>query len=229
MDTLTVTASYRERIALPPGAELDVHLLDLNAGAIPTRPIASQRFAMTSVPLAASLSYDPEVVRDGGRYGVIASIFSMQGQEIFRSDTPIEVPLSRTGTSVDLVLKMLPETEPRGASVTISGVSWTATEILGEPLRGNDRATMVIDADGNVALFGGCNRFMGQVRVSIGGLAFPESLAGTMMACPDDIEARERRFLDALKRVSGYVRYGSGLVLTDAKGQAVLHFEETPE
>ena len=36
------------------------------------------------------------------------------------------------------------------------------------------------------------------------------------MACPDEVEALERRFLAALMQVSDYVRYGAGLVMTDA-------------
>lgn len=61
------------------------------------------------------------------------------------------------------------------------------------------------------------------------GLAFPENMAWTMMDCPDEIEAQERRFLDALAQVSDYVRYGAGLVMEDFDGRAVLHFFETPE
>jgi putative lipoprotein len=50
-----------------------------------------------------------------------------------------------------------------------------------------------------------------------------------MMACPDAVETIERRFLGALLQVSDYVRYGSGLVMTDADGRAVMHFVEMPE
>ncbi|PWJ10525.1 META domain-containing protein [Jannaschia seohaensis] len=49
------------------------------------------------------------------------------------------------------------------------------------------------------------------------------------MACPDEIEAQERRFLDALAQVSDYVLYGAGLVMEDFDGRAVLHLFETPE
>ncbi|MDU8912863.1 META domain-containing protein [Aestuariicoccus sp. MJ-SS9] len=90
-------------------------------------------------------------------------------------------------------------------------------------------ATAVIDDAMNGSAFGGCNRFRGQVQPSGLGLAFPENMAGTMMARPDEIEAQERRFLDALAQVSDYVRYGAGIVMEDFDGRAVLHFFETPE
>jgi heat shock protein HslJ len=61
------------------------------------------------------------------------------------------------------------------------------------------------------------------------GIAFPQDFAVTMMACHDEIEAFERRFINALVRASDYVRYGMGLVKMDATGNALLHFEERPE
>ncbi|MFC6637165.1 META domain-containing protein [Sulfitobacter sediminilitoris] len=76
------------------------------------------------------------------------------------------------------------------------------------------------------SIFGGCNRFIGDLALSEGTIAFPESFAGTLMACPDDVERHERAFLDALARVHSYVRYGTGLVLTDRSGGALLHFVE---
>ena len=131
--------------------------------------------------------------------------------------------------SANLMLTMLGDTDASATPVTISGVFWTATEVFGEPWPGDERGTMLVDEERNVSLFGGCNRFTGQLQFLSRGLAFPENLAGTMMACPDDVEALERRFLSALMRVTGYVRYGAGLVMTDAQGHAVLHFIETVE
>jgi putative lipoprotein len=87
----------------------------------------------------------------------------------------------------------------------------------------------VLDDERNFALFGGCNRFSGRLAPSGGGLIFPEDFAGTMMACPDPVEAMERQILAALRQVADFVRYGSGLVMMDANGRAVLHFVATPE
>lgn len=60
-------------------------------------------------------------------------------------------------------------------------------------------------------------------------LAFAANFAGTFKVCLNSIEAQERRFMDALTHVVGYVRYGGGLVMTDAPGNAVLHFVERSE
>lgn len=230
METLSVKVSFRERIALPPDAQLDVRIHEVAETDGQGEPIAFQRFAMTSVPMTVSLTYDPQVVDDGSRYAVFAAIRAPDGKQMFRATRLLETLEVEDQTPVDLLLMMLPDAEPATAVPRrISGVPWTVTEVFGEAWQNDDPATLVIDGEMNFAIFGGCNRFTGQLAPFGLGLAFPENIAGTMMACPDEVEALERRFLAALMQVSNYVRYGAGLVLMDSDGRAVLHFVETPE
>lgn len=101
-------------------------------------------------------------------------------------------------------------------------------EVFREAWPNDDPATLVIDVAMNVSAFGRCNRFRVQVQPSGLGLAFPENIAGTIVACPDEIEAQEQRFLDALAQVSDYVRYGAGLVMEDFDGRASCIFSRSP-
>jgi putative lipoprotein len=112
---------------------------------------------------------------------------------------------------------------------TISGIQWAVTEVMGAPWENDNPATLIIDDKMNFSIFGGCNRFSGQLILLDGEIAFPQSFAGTLLACSDETEALERGFLNALARVSGYVRYGAGLVMTDLRGNALLHLEERPQ
>ncbi|MCV2882466.1 META domain-containing protein [Actibacterium sp. XHP0104] len=230
MKTLSVTVSFRERIALPPGVQLDVQVLEVvNPDRHPVA-IVSQRFAMTTVPMTVSLTYDPKVVRKETRYAVFAAIRSPDGQQIFRATKTLDGVVGSGQAAINVLLMMLPEGDVNAAVPRrISGVAWTAKEVFGEAWPNDDPATLVIDDEMNVSVFGGCNRFRGQLQPSDRGLAFPDNMAGTMMACPDETEAQERRFLAALAQVSDYVRYGAGLVMEDFDGRAVLHFIETPE
>ena len=227
--TLDVTVSYRERIALPPDAELDVQLLDTSRAGGAHRRIASQRFVMDSVPMTVGLSYDPRLIEDSKTYVITATIWS-GNQQLFRTD-PQQAAFGHTASdAVDIVLKMdTDEPTTGGVPRTISGIEWAVTEVFGTAWPNDDPATLVIDEDSNVSAFGGCNRFRGQATHSDKALAFSANFAGTLMACPDDVETLERSFLRALSEVSGYVRYGAGLVMMDAKGNAILHFVERPE
>lgn len=230
METLSVTVSYRERIALPPGAELDVRIFDVSETRATATRLVSQRVAMTGVPMTVALTYDPQLVDAEGRYVVVAGIETRDGQPLFRTTGRHGVFGPSDPDSLDILLAMVPEAEAATmVPPRISGIPWTVTEVLGEAWEAADPATLVIDAEMNFSIFGGCNRFRGQLVLSDDSLVFPETFAGTLMACPDEIEARERGFIAALQQVSGYLRYGAGLVLTDAAGTAVMHFKATPE
>lgn len=224
-----ITVTYRERIALPPDAELDVQLFAISREGSANKRIASQRFVMDKVPMKVGLNYDPQLIEDAKTYKVTATIWS-SNQRLFHSDPPLAVFGDTDPDAVNIVLLMIAE-NPAAEAVprTVTGVEWAVTEVFGTPWPNDDPATLVIDAEANVSAFGGCNRFRGQAMLSDDAITFPANFAGTMMACPDSFEQQERRFLDALAQVVGYVRYGAGLVMADAQGNAVLHFVERPE
>lgn len=226
---IDITVTYRERVALPPDAELDVQLFAKSREEGTGTRLASQRFALENVPMEVELSYDPGLIEEAETYVVMATIWSGK-QRLFHSD-PQQVVFGDTDPdTVNIVLAMIVEDPAAGAvPQTITGVEWAVTEVFGTPWPNDDPATLVIDAEANVSAFGGCNRFRGQALPADGSLAFSANFAGTLMACPEPVEVQERRFLDALTQVAGYVRYGAGMVMTDARGNAILHFVERPE
>lgn len=227
--SLQVTVTYRERIALPPDAELDVQLSDVSRMDTAATRISSQRFALSGVPMSITLAYDPNVLDAQGRYVVVAEIWS-EDRRMFRAASDPLVFGSAGTDPVDLVLTMMEDPDAaQSPAQSIAGVQWAVTEIAGDPWGNEDPATIIIDDQMTLAIFGGCNRFMGQVSISGHTISFPRDLAGTKMACPPEIDARERQFLEALSRAASFVRYRSWLVLTDAEGAPLLHFEERPE
>ena len=92
--TLTGTALYRERIALPPDARLAVRISDvsrMDAAA----PVIAETEAATQgrqVPLAFALDYDPARLDARGRYGVSARITDGAGRLIWITDTHADLP-----------------------------------------------------------------------------------------------------------------------------------------
>ncbi len=101
---LTGTATYLQRIALPPEAKLTVRISDvsrMDAAA----PVIAETTIMTAgkqVPLAFSLSYDPAKVDPRGRYAVSARIEDGAGALIWITDT--HNPLPPAGQTIDLRL-----------------------------------------------------------------------------------------------------------------------------
>lgn len=224
-----VTVSYRERIALPPPARLHIQLLDLTPTEAPAAPLASQLFAMSGIPMTVSLTYDPALMDAERKYAIIAGIWSGD-EQVFRTVRPYSLLDGNADRPVEIVLSMVEGTDDATAPVRkITGVRWAATEVLGAPWPNDESATLAVDETMTFSIFGGCNQFTGDIQIAAGRVSFPENFAGTLMACPNEVEEQERRFLAALSRVSGYIRYGNGLVLMDDMGNALLHFEERPE
>lgn len=219
---LDVTASYRERIAVPPDAELEVELLDVSKMDVAATRIASQRIKMTGVPIQMQLPYDPEVIDDRFTYTVSARLHS-QGRVIFRTTQAYPVLTRGAGTSVELLLQQATGPAPRpDPQVALVGTTWTAFEIAGRMLVAERAPTLQLTDEGGVGVFGGCNRFSGRVELGEGTIAFPGPMAGTMMACPEPASKLERDMLSALEATSGYTLSGDLLVFTNAAGMPTL-------
>jgi uncharacterized lipoprotein YbaY len=73
---VTGTVTYLQRIALPPGAVVEVKLLDVSRSDAPALTIAEQviRPAGRQVPVAFELRYDPRRIEERRRYVVQARI-----------------------------------------------------------------------------------------------------------------------------------------------------------
>jgi putative lipoprotein len=226
---LDMTVTYRERIALPPDAVLEVELLDTSRADAPSVRISSQRFKLTGVPRTVEIAYDTDLIEERLTYTVAAKIIS-DGNVMLRSTTATPVLRRGAPKSTEIVLEMMPQkTESNGPDQSIYGIAWAVYEIAGRMLVADDPPTLSLDQNGQFGLYGGCNRFTGTLDATDGQFSMPEDFAGTMMACPEDRERLERDTLEALSAATGYVRSGPNLALTNDSGVTVLRLREMPE
>lgn len=104
MVTLTGTAIYMQRIALPPEAKLTVRVSDVSLADAPA-PVIAETIVETAgrqVPLAFSLSYDAAKIDPRHRYAVSARIEDGSGKLIWITDT--HNPLPPAGQTIELRL-----------------------------------------------------------------------------------------------------------------------------
>ena len=107
---LTGTVWYRERIALPPGVEVNVSLQDVAKQDVAAVVIGETSFVpQAGPPYPFEISYDPGLIRERGVYTVRAGI-SYKGQLVFSSDQHIpafgeEPP--------DILVRRVPAMRPR--------------------------------------------------------------------------------------------------------------------
>lgn len=124
---LAGTITYRERIALPAGARVEIQLLDVTDPDEPSPPLVAERLldAPGQVPIAFSLGYDPKAVRADHTYSLrvrvrvgeelwFASPFDLR---VLTGGNPdrVEVMLDRVSGDVDVssgVTRTAPDPDP---------------------------------------------------------------------------------------------------------------------
>ncbi|WP_171231205.1 YbaY family lipoprotein [Ruegeria sp. HKCCA4812] len=215
--TVEGTATYRERIALPPDTTLFVELQDISLADAPAETLAAQRYALTGVPAQFELTYDDALIQDGRRYAVRASV--MQGQKLlFTTDTVYPVLTHGAENSADLLMIQV---QHQGAAM-LENTEWVASGLNGAAVETEKRPELAFGQGGAFSGSGGCNRFSGQAEISDNRIAFPDNMAATLMACPPPLDEVERQFLKAMQSVTTFAMQGNALALLDAQGEPVI-------
>jgi putative lipoprotein len=213
---ITGTAAYRERIALPPGAVLEVELRDISRADAPAPLLAATRVAPAGqVPIAFALRVDPARIDPRGRYAVSARLL-VDGAVRWRADRVHPVLTGGAGHAVDLLLVRA----AAGASEGLVG-AWQVQQIAGQALPAATPASITFEAAGRAHGSGGCNRFTGGYAQQGAALRF-DAMAQTNMACADAAMEQEARFHAALMTVRGWRIEDGRLLLVDAGGTVAI-------
>ncbi|MFA3918131.1 YbaY family lipoprotein [Ruegeria hyattellae] len=222
--TIEGTATYRERIAAPPGAVLQVKLVDISRSDAAAIELSAMRYALAGVPADFTLSYDDALIEDSRSYAVEASIL-LDEQLLFTNDT-VHPVLTRGGThTVEMVL--VKTSHPEQTQV-LDNSKWQVSEIAGALVTAGKKPEIAFAEGGQFGATGGCNRFVGAAEIGARTIDFPDNMAGTLMACPPEQDAVEQDFLAGLTRTTGYVVNGDLLALTDASGETVMRLTRIP-
>ena len=105
---VTGLVTYRERIALSPGARLVIELRDVSLADAPAPLISSMTIVGPGqVPIHFRLNYDEAEIDPRRTYSVRASIFESDGRMAFTNDTAYEVITHGNPSRVDMRLVMV--------------------------------------------------------------------------------------------------------------------------
>lgn len=214
--TLSGTVTYRERMALPAGAEVSVSLVDVSRADAPAILIGQTAFAPeTQVPLNWTLTYDDDRIDPRFSYALQARI-KVEGQLMFLNTTRHPI-LTGGQDSTDILVN-------RVVAAPASPVGrWLAEDIGGGGVLDRVQTTLDLSDDGQVSGSGGCNRIGGQARIDGDGISFGQMIS-TMMACPEAVMAQEAKFIAALEQARGWqLDAAQGkLSLLDDQGQVLM-------
>jgi putative lipoprotein len=237
---LTGTVTYRERIALPPNARVEVRLEDVPQGGATPDEIAAQTVAANGkqVPIPFELRYPTRSVDPSHRYTVRASITSADGELLFTTATSyavltggapgagVEIVVQRPGGGARPAAADAPGADSGGAAGALPGGTWRLAAIqrpgAAEQAVGPDPRYTLAFANGKVSGLAHCNRYQGGYEQPAPGELKVSPMAATLMACPG--ESIDSEFLRALGGATRYELRADRLLLSYGDDGGVLVF-----
>lgn len=219
------TASYRERIAMPPGAEFEAVLQDISRADAPAMEIARASLPNApNPPIKFSLTYDATKIDPSHSYSVRAVIRS-DGRLLFSSDTAYPVLTRGAGHTVDILL--IQSAAQPTADVPLMNTSWKILSVAGEPMKGvagkREPQLILRRAEGSDSWSAniGCNQMSGGLKVDGARTSFKAGMA-TLMACPPPLDVLEKQLGKSLMASTHWRIQGNRLELRDEAGTQTL-------
>jgi len=215
------TVSYRERIALPPKAVVEVKLLDVSRADAPARVIAETRVSGRRIPAHWTLRFDSRGVQSRHSYALQARI--LLGEELLFVNTQRHAVFAGGRDDTAIWVQSVASGDQTTGPVASPVGNWRLLSIGGAEVPASITTTLELTADGKVSGRGGCNRFAGSATVRGMTIRFSR-MASTMMACLPEMMDQERRFLDALEKVRRWDRQRDTrqLALLDSSSRALM-------
>jgi putative lipoprotein len=216
------TAAYRERIAMPPGAEFEAVLQDVSRADAPAMEIARATIANApNPPIQFTIPFDATKIDSSHSYSVRA-VIRADGQLLFSSDAVYPVLTRGAGHTVDILLKHA--VAAPALDVELMNTTWKILSVSGEPLQAVEgkREPQIIlrRAEGRDAWSAtiGCNQMSGGLKVDGELIAFKPGMA-TLMACLPPLDMLEKQLGLSLMASTHWRIQGNRLELRDDAGR----------
>lgn len=237
-DIFRGTVTYRERMALPRGATVEVRLEDVSVADAPAVSLGEQTITVEErqVPFAFEVPYAAEAIEPRRRYGVRATIRAPDGALLFTT-TEHHRAFDDAGQAIqpaDLVLQRVrsdtPANAPAPSTGSITAGPWrlTAMSLAGaseQPVAAMPLYTIEFGVDGRYNGRADCNRYAGSYdRPGPNRLAMTAGIA-TLAACPPGSIADD--FIRAVATASAYRVEGEILRLELTNGGYLIFVRET--
>ncbi len=182
------SATYRERMALPPAAIFEATLEDVSRADAPATVVASTRLASPgNQPIAFTITYDPAKILSDHRY-VVRSKILVGDKLLFTSDTATPVITRGSPTQISVTLRRVTARQAP-TSINLQGTGWQLVSFKGSDgttLTPDDKAKYTIEfaADGALTARIDCNRGRGGWKSSGPNQIQFGPLALTRAQCP---------------------------------------------
>ncbi len=225
IETITGTLSYRERIALPPGAQIEIVVSDITIGRDQELILSREldTIGQASPPIPFSINISKLNLSDGPLYGLRAFIREPDGTILFRTSQPFLLNLRSDTVDVgDIVVSMTSPDDPGvGGIPGVQDGEWRVTQIGGDVVPETSAPTLTFAVDGRVYGSTSCNRFNSSYSLD-GDTLEVGNLAVTKRACDPGLMQQERRFLDAISLIENASLEQGGFLVLSGIGQRLV-------
>jgi len=215
------TVAYRERMALPPGAVIEIKLLDVSLADAPARTIAETRVSGRRIPAPWTLRFDAGQIDPRHSYALQARILD-RGRLLFTTTERHSI-FAGGPDNTDIWVQRVSGQDQPAAQVSSPIGSWRLASLGRAETPASIMTVITIAEDGRVSGRGGCNGFGGNARIQGRVIRFSQ-MVSTMMACAPDVMKQEQRFLKTLERVHRWnIQRNTGrLALLDRGGRPLM-------
>lgn len=215
--TVTGSATYLQKIAVPQGATLSVKLLDTSLADAPAKLLASKEINVDGIPVPFSLDYDDAEIDPRFTYSID---IEMRGDEmlLFRSTTNVPVITHGAPNHVDVILEMISASNP-----SLTGTSWEFRVINGTEITSDRKPNIQFGEDSVVSIDSTCNKMNGQITIENSSLTFSPNMMGTLMACPEPYNSMEAEVSSLLSTITGYSVLSGQLNFFNATNKTVAN------
>ncbi len=202
---LSGQVTYRERIALPDAATLEIKLIDQTLPDLAPRIDVRGPIGPGQVPLSFTLSFEDSMILPGHSYALIAAISDKDGGLLFRNFEPYVVDPLAPAQPVVITTSLVGQVqgassaEPAAAPAppAILEVTWVATSIRGRPVLPRSAPSLSIGPDMRAGGSTGCNSWFAQAEID-GNMLHLGMITSTRKACNEGLGAQEQAFEEAL-------------------------------
>lgn len=229
---VTGTASYRERIAMPPEAVFEATLQDVSRADAAAEVIGRATLSPAGQPpYRFEIEVDPARIDEARSYSVRATI-TIDGRLVFTSDVVTPVLTRGHGSEVELPMRHVAGRADAGAQpASLERTTWMLVEIDGAPppAEAKERPVQLqLDAGTRRASgFAGVNQVAGGFEHDGERLRFSH-MATTLRAGPPELMQLEAAVLRALDATRSQRISSDGLVLCDESGRSLARFVVAP-
>jgi uncharacterized lipoprotein YbaY len=221
---LTGSATYREQVAIPRDAVLEVWIRDLSPLAL-AAPIVAETAVLAEgrqVPIPFELKYERRRIHADHSYAVQAVIRDA-GEILFTTDQDqLVIMQGQPPTEVELLL-VRPRTEMATTTDVLEGTAWRLDDLGGAGVLDKIEATLEFAEGGKIAGQGSCNRFFG-TSVASGTSIKIGPVGATLMACDEAAMNQEQRYFEALNSAERFTLEGSILQIFYKGSEKPLRF-----